>query len=73
MNFDQPIEKTINRKLIVDALAPLLYTTGIVPDEVEISNIQFSNLFGASTEEYCNIKIYFKPTEGKATADHPVH
>jgi hypothetical protein len=57
MNYAE-FEQTINRKQIVDALAQNLYAFGVVPHDQDITNIQFSDLFGASTEEFCKIKIF---------------
>lgn len=51
-------EYTLNRDIIVSQVAAFLYAASIVPDDEEITNIQFSELFGASTEELCKLKIF---------------
>lgn len=48
----------INRTNIVNQVAAFLYAIGEVPDSEDITNIQFSDLFGASTEEFCKAKIF---------------
>lgn len=60
------LEKTISRQNIVDSVATFLYSMSIVDDNQKITNIQFSDLFGASTTEFCKIKIFIE--EGGAIA-----
>lgn len=52
--------KTINRQTIVDQMASWLYATSIINDNVDITNIQFSDLFGKSDQELVKLKIYCK-------------
>ena len=56
----QVIEKTIARQNIVDCLATQLYAWSIVDNDKKITNIQFSDLFGVSTTEFCKIKIFIE-------------
>jgi hypothetical protein len=54
------IELTLNRQTIVDQVAAFLYAAGIVHDNEEVMNIQFKELFGASTTELAPIKVCLK-------------
>jgi hypothetical protein len=54
------IELTINRQTIVDQVAAYLYAMGIVHDNEHVTNIQFKELFGASTTELAPIKVCIK-------------
>jgi hypothetical protein len=54
------IELTINRQTIVDQVAAYLYAMGIVHDNEHVTNIQFKELFGASTTELAPIKVCLK-------------
>ncbi len=54
------MEKTIARQNIVDAVTTMLFALSIVDDDKKITNIQFSDLFGASTTEFCKIKIFIE-------------
>lgn len=54
------IELTLNRQQIVDQVAALLYALGIVRDDEHVTNIQFKELFGASTTELAPIKVCLK-------------
>ena len=65
-----PIEKTINRQLIVDKVSELLYQLGIVPDNQQITNIQFSNLFGRSDTELTEMKIFTRKEQGVKVLVH---
>ena len=58
--MNQVIDKVITRQVIVDLVAAHLYATSIIDDDTEITNIQFGELFGASTVEYVPIKIFTK-------------
>jgi len=58
------LEKTIARQNIVDSVATFLYSMSIVDDNQRITNIQFSDLFGQSTTEYCKLKIYIEEEGG---------
>lgn len=42
---------------IVEAVAQYLRTMRMIPDK-DVSNIQFSDLFGSSSTEYVNLKVY---------------
>lgn len=53
----ETIELNLNRSQIVDQIAALLYATSIIPDNVDIANIQFSDLFGVSDKELCKLTI----------------
>lgn len=59
MNYTEKVLK-INRQQIVDAVATHLYATSIIDDDVDITNIQFSDLFGVSTQEFVTLKIFTK-------------
>ena len=52
------VEKSIALQTVVDLVAAHLYATSIIDDDTEITNIQFGELFGASTTEYVPMKIY---------------
>lgn len=54
------IELPLNRKLIVDQVAALLYAAGYVHDDEEVVNIQFSDLFGASDIEMTKLRVCIK-------------
>ena len=54
------MEKTIARQNIVDAVTTMLFALSIVDDDKKITNIQFSDLFGVSTTEFCKIKIFIE-------------
>ncbi len=54
------VEKTIARQNIVDAVVTVLYALSIVDDDKKITNIQFSDLFGVSTKEFCKLKIFIE-------------
>ena len=54
------MEKTIKVQNIVDAVATMLYALSIVDDNKKITNIQFSDVFGASTVELCKLKIFIE-------------
>ena len=54
------MEKTIARQHIVDAVTTMLFALSIVDDDKKITNIQFSDLFGVSTTEFCKIKIFIE-------------
>jgi hypothetical protein len=60
---NETLNLTINRMIIVDQVAAFLYATKQVPESSEITNIQFSDLFGASTEEFCTLKVNIKGKE----------
>lgn len=51
-------EITIPRQTLVDITAAWLYATRAIKDASNISNIQFSDLFGASDTEYVKLKIH---------------
>ena len=53
----ETLELNLNRSQIVDQVAALLYATSIIPDNVDILNIQFSDLFGKSDKELCKLTI----------------
>lgn len=53
----------INRSIIVDQVASFLLSTKQVPYKSEITNIQFSELFGVSDVEYVTIDVFFKEEE----------
>jgi len=57
-------EITINRQTLVDITAAWLYAARQVNDAKNISNIQFSDLFGASDTELVTLKVF---TNGGAT------
>jgi hypothetical protein len=56
----EPLNLTLSRSNIVDQVAALLYATGAVHDNEEITNIQFSDLFGVSATEFTSIKVFTK-------------
>jgi len=58
-------ELTVDRMHIVEAVAQYLNSLSLVKND--ITNIQFSNLFGASTTEYVTLKIYTKTPNGVGT------
>lgn len=58
--MNSELSLTISRSNIVDQVASFLYATGKVPHSQEISNIQFSDLFGSSDTEYCTLKVFTK-------------
>lgn len=61
-----PMKVQIHRDQIVSQVAAWLYATGTVPDNMDISNIQFSNLFGMSDIELCDLTVFTqKPKEAK--------
>lgn len=51
-------EITINRQTLVDITAAWLYAARQVNDAKNISNIQFSDLFGASDTEFVTLKVF---------------
>lgn len=51
-------EITINRQTIVDTMAAWLYATRMIKDANNITNIQFSDLFGASDTELVTLKVF---------------
>lgn len=53
-------ELTISRQNIVDQVASFLYFTKTIPESQEITNIQFSDLFGYSGTQLCKLKVYIK-------------
>lgn len=54
------IEMPLNRQIIVDQVAAFLYAAGYIHDNEHVTNIQFSELFGASVEELTKIKVCVK-------------
>jgi hypothetical protein len=54
------IELTLSRQTIVDQVAAFLYAAGIVHDDEEVNNIQFSDIFGRSDIELVKTKIFIK-------------
>lgn len=50
--------KHVNRMHIVNAVALYLQGLNVIPDATDITNIQFSDLFGPSVEEYTDLKVY---------------
>ena len=64
------IETVINRDTIVSQVAAFLYAAGIVNDDEHITNIQFGELFGASTTEHVPIKIFFKQPQSVEVIKH---
>lgn len=54
------LNTTISRQNIVDQVAALLYAMKVVPDDVDIQNIQFSELFGNSDIELVKLTIQTK-------------
>lgn len=54
------LNTTISRQNIVDQVAALLYAMKVVPDDVDIQNIQFSELFGNSDTELVKLTIQTK-------------
>ena len=64
-DFGQTFQEiTVNRQTIVDNTAAWLYATRMINDAKNISNIQFSDLFGASDTELVTLKVF---TNGGAT------
>jgi len=64
-DFDQTFQEiTVNRQTIVDNTAAWLYATRMINDAKNISNIQFSDLFGSSDKEFVTLKVF---TNGGAT------
>ena len=59
-------EQVISRGNIVDKIAELLYATGAVHDNEEVTNIQFNNLVGSDTE-FVTMKVFAK-SERKNTS-----
>lgn len=59
------IDKKINRQTIVDQMAAFLYASSIINDNQDITNIQFSDLFGVSDTEYVTMKIHIKEVSTK--------
>lgn len=55
-----PKELTIDRMHIVNAVSQYLTANSLWDDGKEITNIQFSDLFGPSTVEFCKLKIFYK-------------
>ena len=53
----------VDRMHIVNAVALYLQSINAISNAKEITNIQFSDLFGASTKEYTALKVY---TQGGA-------
>ena len=51
-------EITIPRQVIVDQMAAYLYAVSVIDDDVDITNIQFSDLFGSGITEYCRLKVF---------------
>ena len=51
-------EITLDRMHIVNAVAPYLQSLNIIPNAKDITNIQFSDLFGASTQEFVTLKVF---------------
>lgn len=51
-------EITLDRSHIVNAVGPYLQSLNIIPDAKDITNIQFSDLFGASTQEFVTLKVF---------------
>lgn len=60
------VEMTIAREHIVRAVASHLRSLAIIHNDEEVTNIQFSDLFGRSDVELCNVKIFFEK-EKKST------
>jgi hypothetical protein len=54
----QSFEHTMNRQLIVDAVAEYLLRFGIVPRDKRVVDIEFSKLFGADESMLTNIKVF---------------
>lgn len=50
-------EVTVSRSNIEDQIAALLYATGVVTDTEEVTQIQFSDLFGKPHTELTTLKI----------------
>lgn len=48
----------MKRETIVDIVSAWLYATRAVDDAKNISNIQFSDLFGSSDTELVTLKVY---------------
>ncbi len=61
------IELTIHRQTIVDQVAAFLYAAGIIHDDEHVTNIQFKELFGASTTELAPIKVCLKKQQELVT------
>lgn len=59
-NTPKVVEMTINRQTIVDQMSSWLYATSVIDDNKDITNIQFGELFGASTTEHVPMKIFYK-------------
>ncbi len=53
-------ELTIDRMHIVNAVSQYLVSNSLWDDGKEITNIQFSDLFGASVQEFCKMRIFYK-------------
>lgn len=58
--MSETLTKTLNRRTLVDLVAAHLYATSAIDDNVDITNIQFGELFGASETELVPLKIYTK-------------
>lgn len=59
-NRFETLETTISRDNIVSQVAALLYATGFVKDNQEITNIQFGELFGSSDTELVPLTVSIK-------------
>ena len=51
-------EITMDRMHIVNAVAPYLQSLNIIPNAKDITNIQFSDLFGRSDKELVTLKVF---------------
>lgn len=53
-------DMVIDRMHIVNAVGQYLVANSLWDDGKEITNIQFSDLFGASTTEHCKMRIFYE-------------
>lgn len=67
-----PVEKVINRQLLVDMIigSGVFQSLGIVPNSHIVTNIQFSDLFGASDTELVKIKVFARKEQGVKVITH---
>ena len=64
-------EITMDRMHIVNAVAPYLQSLNIISDAKDITNIQFSDVFGRSDKEFVTLKIFTKGSEASNDGGAP--